>query len=101
VFVAGESVDAGKRDDARASIRRALDINPSSLEARSLLAALAFVEDKQAEFDGEVAKVLAIAPTYGELYRGVAELASHNYRFDGRSRSPDAGWRSTRAMRAS
>jgi tetratricopeptide (TPR) repeat protein len=82
LFLAGQSVDAGKRDEARESIRKALAVNPSSLEARSLLAALAFVEDKKAEFDAEVAKVLAVSPTYGEVYRSAAELASHNYRFE-------------------
>jgi len=82
VFVAGESVDAGRRDEARKALQKALDVNPNSLDAHALLAALAFVEDKKSEFDAEVAAVLAIAPRYGELYRVVGELAAHNYRFD-------------------
>jgi tetratricopeptide (TPR) repeat protein len=57
-------------------------VNPSSLEAHALLAAIAFVDDKPQEFDAEVAKTLAIAPNYGEVYRTTGELAAHNYRFD-------------------
>ena len=56
-------------------LRKALAVNPSSLEAHSALAALAFVEDKPQEFDAEVAKVLAIAPTYGDVYRATGEFS--------------------------
>ena len=82
VFLAGEAVDAGKRDDARKSLQNALDVNPSSLEAHALMAGLAFVEDKTPEFESEMQKVTAIAPNYGEAYRVAAEIASHNYRYE-------------------
>ena len=42
---------------------------------------MAYVEDKQPEFEAAVAKALAIAPNYGEVYRVVGELVAHNYRF--------------------
>jgi tetratricopeptide (TPR) repeat protein len=82
LFVARQAIDAGHRDQARASIQKALDVNPSSLDAHALLAALAYVEDKTADFEGEAAKVLAISPAYGEVYRVAGDLAAHNYRFD-------------------
>jgi tetratricopeptide (TPR) repeat protein len=82
VFLAGEAVDAGKRDDARKSLQNALDVNPSSLEAHALMAGLAFIEDKTPEFESEMQKVTAIAPNYGEAYRVAAEIASHNYRYE-------------------
>ncbi len=82
LFLAEEEADAGRRDDARKLLEKALAVNPSSLEARSLLAAFAYVEDKPAEFEAEVARVLAIAPGYGEVYRVAAETASHNFRYD-------------------
>ena len=41
-----------------------------------------YVEDKPQEFEAEVAKALAIAPSYGDVYRVAGELAAHNYRFD-------------------
>jgi tetratricopeptide (TPR) repeat protein len=82
VFLAGEAVDAGRRDEARASLEKALAVNPSSLEAHALRAGLAYIDDKPQDFDAEVARTLVIAPNYGEVYRVAGELASHNYRFD-------------------
>ena len=53
------------------------------------------------EFEAEVAKALAIAPNYGEVYRVAGELAAHNYRFDEAVDARRAArWRSTRATRA-
>ena len=82
VFLAEQSTDAGRRDEARASLQKALEINPSSLEAHALLGALAYVEDKQTEFETEIGKALTIAPNYGEAFRVAGELAAHNYRYD-------------------
>ncbi|MGE0448959.1 MAG: tetratricopeptide repeat protein [Vicinamibacterales bacterium] len=82
LFIAAESADAGRRDEARASIQKALDVNPSSLEALSLLAAVAYVEDEPQEFESSISRALAISPKYGEAYRVVGEFAAHNYRFD-------------------
>ena len=82
IFMAGEAADAGTRDEARALLQKALAINPASLEAMSLVAALDYVEDKQADFDAQVTKALALSPTYGEIYRTAGDLAARNYRFD-------------------
>jgi len=82
VFLAEQAVDAGRNDEAREALQKALAVNASSLEAHALQAGLAYVEDKKADFDAEVAKTLAIAPGYGEVYRVAGELAAHNYRFD-------------------
>jgi Flp pilus assembly protein TadD len=81
-FVADRAIDSGKRDEARTVINKALAINPSSLEALSLSAGLDYVEDKNAEFEAGVRKVLAIAPRHGEVYRVAGDLAARNYRFD-------------------
>jgi len=82
LFLAEQAVDASKYDDARKSIEQALTTNASSLDARALLAALEYVQDRQSAFDAEVAKVLAISPRYGDVYRRAGELAARNYRFD-------------------
>lgn len=82
VLLAGQAIDAGKRDEGRELLQKALSVNPSSLEARALLAGLAYVEDEQEEYEAEVAKVLAVAPTFGEVYRVAGDLAARNYRFD-------------------
>ena len=59
-----------------------LEINPSHLDARALLAAIAYVRDDRPAFDAEVKRVLAINPAYGEVYRVAGDLAARNYRFD-------------------
>ncbi len=61
--------------------RRSPSTRPASTRTRCV-AALAYVEDKPQEFEAEVAKTLAIAPNYGDVYRTAGELAAHNYRFD-------------------
>ena len=40
------------------------------------------MQDKQSEFESEVAKALAVAPNYGDVYRVAGEVAARNYRFD-------------------
>jgi hypothetical protein len=72
----------GTTTRARDTLKKALAVNPSSLDAHALVAALAFVQDKPQEFEAEADKTLAIAPRYGDVYRTAGELAAHNYRFD-------------------
>jgi tetratricopeptide (TPR) repeat protein len=82
VVLAEEATDAGRHDDALAELDQALAVNPSSLEARALQGAIAYVKDKPQEFEALAAKTLAIAPSYGNVFRVAGELAAHNYRFD-------------------
>ena len=82
VFLADQAIDAGKREEARQILEKALAINPASLEALSLRTGLDYVEDKQSDFDAGVTRVLSIAPRHGEVYRMAGELAARNYRFD-------------------
>ena len=94
-----------RRDDAKASIEKALEINPNSLEARSLDAALAFLEDATSEFDGAGRRsVLKINP---RLRRGLSRRrrprrAQLPLRRSGRADAPGAGARrrTTRAPTA-
>jgi Flp pilus assembly protein TadD len=76
------SLDDRKRNDARTSIQKALSINPNSLEARSLEAAIAALEDRTADFDRLVQGVLAVNPIYSEVYRVAGDHLARNYRFD-------------------
>src|SRR2546423_1544680 len=69
VFLAEEAIDAGRRDEASELLTKALEVNPSSLETHALLGAIAYVDDKSQQFDAEVAKTLAIAPNYSDVYR--------------------------------
>ena len=62
--------------------QRALKVNPNSLEARSLDAAIAFLEGKTTAFDAQVQQILKINPVYGEVYRVAGDHLARNYRFD-------------------
>ena len=75
-------LDNTRYDAARERIDRVLKTNPSHLDARALLGAIAYVRDDKAAFEAEVARVLAINPTFGEVYRVAGELAARHYRFD-------------------
>ena len=82
LFIAELELDDAKRTEARAMIKRALQANPNSLEARSLDAGVAFIEGRVAEFDVATADILKINPSYGEVYRIAGEQAAKNYRFE-------------------
>src|SRR4249919_124443 len=50
IFLAGEAAGSNKYDDARQLLDKALAVNPSSLDAIALRAAILYVEDKPREF---------------------------------------------------
>jgi tetratricopeptide (TPR) repeat protein len=82
IFLAGEAADANKYDEARHALDKAQAVNPSSLDAIALRAALLYIEDKPQEFEAEAAKALAIAPHDGEVFRVAGDLTARKYRFD-------------------
>jgi cellulose synthase operon protein C len=82
LFLAGLELDNTRYDAARERIDRVLKTNASHLDARALLGAIAYVRDDKAAFEAEVARVLAINPTFGEVYRVAGDLAARHYRFD-------------------
>ena len=82
LMVAELSLDNRQRDAARDSLQKALEVNPNSLEARSLQGAMAALEDRTADFETTAAEVLTINPTYGEVYRVAGDHLGRNYRFD-------------------
>jgi cellulose synthase operon protein C len=75
-------LDNSRYDAARERLARVLTLNPQHLDARALLAAMAYVKGDRAGYDAEVRRVLALHPTFGEVYRAAADLAARNYRFD-------------------
>ena len=82
LFLAQRDLDDRDHEAARQSLTRALAINGQSLEARSLLASMAYVEDRLDDFENEVEKVLEINPTFGEVFRRAGNLTARNYRFE-------------------
>jgi tetratricopeptide (TPR) repeat protein len=82
LLLAQLDLDNARFDAARERIDQALKINEADLDARSLLAAIAYVRTGRQAFDSEARRVLAINPGYGEVYRVASDLAARNYRFD-------------------
>ena len=82
LLLAQLDLDNTRYDDARNRINQVLKANDADLDARSLLAAVAYVRSGRTAFDAEAARVLAINPKYGELYRVAGDLSARNYRFD-------------------
>jgi tetratricopeptide (TPR) repeat protein len=82
LLLAEMALDNRERGEARESIARALAVNPNSLEARSLEAAIAFLEGRTADFKTAVDGVLTLHPGYGDVYRTAGDHVARNYRFD-------------------
>ena len=82
IFLAAQAADVYHHKEAREYLAKALVVNPNNIEAHSSLAALAFIEDNDREFEAEVAKVHAVAPQDAGVYRLTGEMLAHNYRFD-------------------
>ncbi|HET7218546.1 MAG TPA: tetratricopeptide repeat protein, partial [Vicinamibacterales bacterium] len=82
LFLAELDLDNTRYDAARERIDRVLQRNPANLDARALLGAIAYVRGDQATFDAEARRVLAINPSFGEVYRVAGDLAARNYRFE-------------------
>ena len=68
LLLAGLELDNTRYDAARERIDRVLKTNPSHLDARALLGAIAYVRDDKAAFDAEVARSPGDQP---ELRRGL------------------------------
>jgi tetratricopeptide (TPR) repeat protein len=82
LFVAERELDEGRPEGARKAIDRALAIDKWNLPARSLLAAMAHLDGRTADFDAEVARAFTINPRYGEIFRVAGDHAARHYRFD-------------------
>jgi tetratricopeptide (TPR) repeat protein len=82
LLLAHLDLDNTRVDSARERLATLLEENPNHLDARALVAAMAYVKDDRATYDKEVAGLLAINPKFGEVYRVAGDLAARNYRFD-------------------
>jgi cellulose synthase operon protein C len=82
LILAELALDERKLDEARKEVDRAQDVNPASLEAFALQAAIAHLEGRKADFDAVVSKALAINPRYGDIYRVPGANSASHYRFE-------------------
>jgi Flp pilus assembly protein TadD len=82
LFLAELAIDNDRKPDAREAIQKARAVNPNSLEAIALTAAVEYVEGRDAEYQKEAAAAFKINPTYGELHRVVGAITARYYRFE-------------------
>ena len=82
LLLAQLDLDNSRTDAARDRLKKMLEENPKNLDARSLVAAIAYVKGDRATYDKEVREVLSIHPGFGDVYRVASDLAARNYRFD-------------------
>ena len=75
VFLAMHHLEVQERTKAEELIDHALAVDPRSLEALSVLAALRFIEGDHGAFDDVERKVLDLNPRYADLYNTVADAA--------------------------
>jgi tetratricopeptide (TPR) repeat protein len=73
LFIAEQNIDSEEYDKAQEAINKALEVNPKSSEAISLLASISFFRNNTADFNKYVSQVLATNPYYSELYDILAE----------------------------
>ena len=81
VFKARLHLEVENHDDARAELERALEVNPVSLEALSVLAASHYLRGENDEYRRIRDRVTALSPTYAELYNDVADLSVQSRKY--------------------
>jgi tetratricopeptide (TPR) repeat protein len=81
VFKARLHLEVENHDDARAELERALEVNPVSLEALSVLAASHYLRRENNEYRRIRDRVTALSPTYAELYNDVADLSVQSRKY--------------------
>jgi tetratricopeptide (TPR) repeat protein len=74
VFKAGLALEAGQFDAASTGIDKAFKVNPLSLEAHGLRAAMWYLQDR--DIEPEVTATLAINPRYGAVFNTLSHYAT-------------------------
>ncbi|MCU1276888.1 MAG: repeat-containing protein [bacterium] len=78
---AGRMVVDEAWDEAVATARRALAINPEDLDARTIVGAVAFLRDDKRGYEAERDRVLATNPRAWQFFHGIAELLDKEHRY--------------------
>ena len=81
IFKARLFLKAENHEEARSELRRALEVNPTSLEALSVLAASHYLRGETGEYDRIRDQVTALSPTYAELYNDIADLSVESRKY--------------------
>jgi len=78
VFMARLFIELEQYSDARQEAQLALEINPISLEALTLLGVVDHLERNAEQFAAIEQQVMALNPRYADFYATLAELAAQN-----------------------
>ena len=81
IFKARLLLKAENHEEARSELRRALEVNPTSLEALSVLAASHYLRGETGEYARIRDQVTALSPTYAELYNDIADLSVESRKY--------------------
>ena len=81
VFKARLHLEVENHDDARAELEKALEVNPVSLEALSVLAASHYLRGENGEYGRIRDQVTALSPAYAKLYNDVADLSVQSRKY--------------------
>lgn len=82
LLLAAQAIDATKPDEARGYLARVREANPRHVEALALSAALARLDDSDADAEALIAEAHAVHPTTADVRRIVGEKLARRYRFD-------------------
>ncbi|UCD80014.1 MAG: tetratricopeptide repeat protein [Desulfobacterales bacterium] len=76
------AIEDDRMDAAEAYLARILETNRESVNARTLLAAIAYLRDKTGEYE-DIRRALAqFSPGNGRFYARIAEICGRKYRFE-------------------
>ena len=78
VFLARLFIELEQYSDARHEAELALEVNPVSLEALTMLGVLNHLERNAEQFETIERQVMALNPRYAEFYATLADLAAQN-----------------------
>jgi tetratricopeptide (TPR) repeat protein len=78
VFMARLYIELEQYNQAKIEAQKALDVNPVSLEALSMLAVVHHLERNTIEFARIENQVLGLNPRYADFYTSLADLAAQN-----------------------
>ena len=78
VFLARLFIELEQYSDARHEAELALEVNPVSLEALTMLGAINHLQRNAAQFEVIEQQVMELNPRYAEFYATLAELAAQN-----------------------
>ena len=81
VFKARLLLKAENHEDARSELERALEVNPTSLEALSVLAASHYLRGETREYDRIRDRVTSLSPMYAGLYNDIADLSVESRKY--------------------